>query len=131
MSISIVELGTPRRRGEGLRIGTVRRPPRGVRKSQYAKQNWYDVWLPTLAPSAALIRRSRVREDGTGWRTFERRYRSEMRQPGPSRLLDVLAAMSRETNFSVGCYCSDESRCHRSILRSLLRERGAAIKPQG
>jgi uncharacterized protein YeaO (DUF488 family) len=128
MSISIVRLGSHRRRGEGLRIGTVRRPPRGVRISQYAKRDLFDVWLPTLAPSAALMRKNSVREDGAGWVTFERRYRAEMKGRDASRVLNVLAALSRQTNFSVGCYCENERRCHRSILRSILRERRAVLK---
>lgn len=128
MPVSIVRLGSPRRRGEGLRVGTVRRPPRGVRKSQYAKQNWYDVWLPNLAPSAALMRKTRIQDDGTGWRTFERRFLGELQRPEPSHLLDTLAALSHQTSFSVGCYCADERRCHRSILRRMLQERGAVVK---
>jgi uncharacterized protein YeaO (DUF488 family) len=128
MSIRIVQLGSARRRGEGLRFGTVRRPPRGVRKSQYARQGWFDVWLPNLSPSVALMRETSIGEDGAGWRTFERRFRAEMRKPDQSHLLHVLAALSHVTNFSVGCYCKDERRCHRSVLRSELRERGAAIR---
>ena len=127
MTIRIVQLGSPRRRGEGPRIGTVLRPPRGVAKSEYARQNWYDVWLPNVAPSAALISQTRIQEDGTGWSTFARRYRAEMKTPAQSHILNALATMSHFTNFSVGCYCSDERRCHRSILRQLLRERGADV----
>ena len=127
MPIRIVQLGSPRRRSEGLRIGTVRRPPRGIPKSLYAKLNWYDVWLPNLAPSAALVsQRSKLQEDAA-WRQFVERYRGEMAKPEASRLLDVLAALSHQTNFAVGCYCADETRCHRSIMRQLLEERGAAI----
>ncbi len=128
MPVSIVRLGSPRRRGEGLRIGTVRRPPRGVSRSQYARQNWYDVWLPNLAPSAALMRKTRIQGDGTGWSTFERRFLAELKRPEPAHLLDTLAALSRHTRFSVGCYCADERRCHRSILRRALRERGAVVR---
>lgn len=128
MALSIVRLGSARRRGEGLRIGTVRRPPRGVPKSQYARQNWYDVWLPNLAPSAALMRTTRIQEDETRWGLFERRFLGELKRPEPSHLLDTLAALSHHANFSVGCYCADERRCHRSILRRALRDRGAAIR---
>jgi uncharacterized protein YeaO (DUF488 family) len=128
MPVRIVQLGSRRRRGEGLRIGTVRRPPRGVRKSQYSGQDWFDVWLPNLAPSTSLMRATLIRDDGVGWSTFERRFKAELKRPEPSRLLDVLAALSHHTAFSVGCYCSDERRCHRSILRSALPERRAAIR---
>ncbi len=128
MPVRVIQLGSPRRRGEGLRIGTVRRPPRGVRKSQYARQDWFDVWLPNLAPSASLMRQVWIQDDGTGWSTFARRYQAELKKPEQSHLLDVLAALSHCTSFSVGCYCSDEGRCHRSILRRALRERGAAVK---
>ena len=128
MAIRIVQLGSPRQRREGPRIGTVRRPPRGVVKSQHAKQNWYDVWLPNVAPSAALMSQTEIQDDGTGWSTFERRYRAEMKRPEQSHILSTLATLSQFTNFSVGCYCSDERRCHRSILRRLLRERGADVK---
>ena len=127
MAIRIVRLGTTRRRGEGLRLGTVRRPPRGVPKSQFAKQDWYDVWLPTLAPSAALMRRTSIDEAGKWWPAFAKRFQSELNQPEPSRLLDVLAALSHQTNFSVGCYCEDERRCHRSLLRRALSERSAIV----
>jgi uncharacterized protein YeaO (DUF488 family) len=127
MPIHVVRLGSPRRRGEGVRIGTVRRPPRGVPKARYASQNWYDVWLPDLAPSAALVKAGLASDSAADWRRFARRYRSEMSRPEPRRLLDLLAALSHQTSFSVGCYCEDESRCHRSVLRSLLAERGAAV----
>jgi uncharacterized protein YeaO (DUF488 family) len=128
MPISIVRLGTPRRPGEGLRFGTVRRPPRGVRKDQYAAEDWFDVWLPALSPSAALIKGTAADRDGAGWRRFERRFRAELKKPDPSHLLDALAALSHATNFSVGCYCEDEQRCHRSVLRSELERRGARIR---
>jgi uncharacterized protein YeaO (DUF488 family) len=128
MAVTVVRLGTPRRRGEGLRIGTVRRPPRGVPKSQHASGNWYDVWLPNLAPSASLMRDTAIGDDGTGWPRFERRFSRELRRPDPSHLLDTLAALSHHANFSVGCYCADERYCHRSILRRALRERGAIVK---
>ena len=128
MAIRIVRLGSARRRGEGPRIGTVRRPPRGVVKSQHATQHWYDVWLPNVAPSAALMSQTRIQKDSGEWRTFARRYRAEMKRPDASHILNALATLSHVTSFSVGCYCSDERHCHRSILRRLLRERGAAVK---
>lgn len=128
MAVRVVRLGSPRRRGEGLRIGTVRRPPRGVPKAQHATQNWYDVWLPDIAPSAALLGKvQRLSGSDAQWRWFEKRYRAEMKKPENTRLLQLLAAMSHQTSFSVGCYCADERRCHRSILRRLLREAGAAL----
>jgi uncharacterized protein YeaO (DUF488 family) len=127
MSVSVVRLGSKRSRGEGLRIGTVRRPPRGVPRSQYASRNWYDVWLPNLAPSAALMRETRIQEDGSAWNVFARRFRVELKRPEAAHLLDTLAALSHHTNFSVGCYCADERRCHRSILRRALLDRGARI----
>jgi uncharacterized protein YeaO (DUF488 family) len=128
MPVRIIQLGSARRRGEGLRLGTVRRPPRGVRKTQYARQDWFDVWLPNLSPSAALMREASIGEDGKGWRNFERRFAAEMREPDKSHLLNALAALSHVTNFSVGCYCGDERRCHRSVLRRELRKRGAVIQ---
>ena len=128
MPVRIVRLGSPRQRREGLRIGTVRRPPRGVRKSAYARENWYDIWLPALAPSAALLRKTSVLHDKSQWKAFERRYRSELKQPAQSHLLDMLAALSHQTDFSVGCYCPDEQHCHRSILRQVLRARGARLE---
>jgi uncharacterized protein YeaO (DUF488 family) len=120
MAISIVRLGSPRGRGEGLRIGTVRRPPRGVKKQDYAKLDYYDVWLPELAPSASLVKTAHA-----DWKRFARRYRGEMR--AQEHLLQLLARLSREGSFAVGCYCEDESRCHRSILRQLLAGHGARI----
>jgi uncharacterized protein YeaO (DUF488 family) len=125
MSIRIVRLGSERSKDEGLRIGTVRRPPRGVRKERLAVDDWYDAWLPQLAPSAALVRQALDATSPREWATFVRKYRAEMAAPDNARLLAVLAALSRDTNFSVGCYCADETRCHRSILRELLREHGA------
>ena len=125
MSIHVVRLGSPRLEGEGLRIGTVRRPPRGVPKAEFAARNFYDVWLPDLAPSEELLKLGQAVDEEKGWRTFARKYRAEMNRPEKRRLLDLLAAMSRQTNFSVGCYCADESRCHRSLLGALLTERGA------
>lgn len=127
MAVRIVRLGTARVRGEGLRLGTVRHPPRGVPKDQHAALDWYDVWLPELAPSAALVAGGRGATTDREWATFAKRYRKEMAAPERSRLLDLLAALSHRTDFSVGCYCSDESRCHRSLLRALLDARGAAI----
>jgi uncharacterized protein YeaO (DUF488 family) len=128
MAVRIVQLGTPRGRGEGLRIGTVRRPPRGVRKEQYAARDFFDVWLPDLAPSQALVRWVMAAPlTPQRWAAFSRRYRQEMRQPAARRLLTLLAALSAEATFSVGCYCEDEARCHRSVLRQLLVEQGARI----
>jgi uncharacterized protein YeaO (DUF488 family) len=129
VSIRIVRLGNPRAKGEGLRIGTVRRPPRGVPKADFAKRDFYDVWLPNLAPSEALVKQALGAQDERAWKTFVRRYRAEMKEPDASRVLDLLAALSHGTSFSVGCYCADESRCHRSILRELLAERGADLAP--
>jgi uncharacterized protein YeaO (DUF488 family) len=127
MPVRIVRLGTERVRDEGLRLGTVRRPPRGVPKSRFASGNWYDVWLPNLAPSAKTIRLARAGDSTRQWGAFAKRYRAEMAAPDNIRLLDLLAALSHGTSFSVGCYCADESRCHRSILRQLLVDRGAAV----
>ena len=128
MSIHVVRLGTARGPGEGLRIGTVRHPPRGVPKSQVGQRGWYDVWLPLLAPSAEAVRLARSASAEKAWAAFGRRYRTEMRSPEASRALDLLAALSRHADFSVGCYCADEARCHRSILRALLVERGAEAR---
>lgn len=128
MSVQIVRLGTTRKSNEGLRIGTVRRPPRGVKKSEYASQNWYDVWLPNVAPTAELMRQGQTAESDKEWSRFVKKYRSEISSPDKSRILDLLAAMSHTSNFSVGCYCENESRCHRSILRELLAERGAKLE---
>ena len=127
MAIHVVRLGNPRRPGEGLRLGTVRRPPRGVPKSQFGSRDYYDVWLPDLAPSAELVADAQRASDERAWRAFERKYRAEMKRPEASRLLDLLAALSRDTNLSVGCYCEDERRCHRSVLRALLAEHGARL----
>ena len=128
MSVHIVRLGSPRAAGEGLRLGTVRRSPRGVAKSDYAKQNWYDVWFPNLAPSAATLALGRAARSDRDWSLFLERYRAEMAQPEHARMLDVLAALSHTADFAVGCYCADEARCHRSALRALLAERGAMIE---
>jgi uncharacterized protein YeaO (DUF488 family) len=128
MAIRIVRLGTARAAGEGLRLGTVRRPPRGVPKAQLANRDFYDVWVPEAAPSEPLLKSARQSlDDDKRWKTFVRRYRSEMKRPEASRLLDLLAALSHGTNFSIGCYCENEARCHRSILRTLLAERGASL----
>ena len=129
MPITVVRLGSPRLKGEGLRIGTVRRPPRGVPKTEFASRDFYDVWLPDLAPSETLVAMAQKSRDARTWQTFERRYRAEMKRPEAARLLALLAALSRDTAMSVGCYCEDESHCHRSILRELLREHGAQLTP--
>lgn len=128
MAIRIVRLGEHRADDEGVRIGTVRRPPRGVPKSQFAAQNWYDVWLPNLSPSASTVKSGLYAESEKEWARFAKRYRAEMAAPENARLLDLLAALSHQANFAVGCYCADESRCHRSVLRELLLERGATIR---
>ncbi len=127
MTIRVVRLGTPRAHGEGLRIGTVRRPPRGVPKSEHASRDFYDVWLPELAPSEELVKMALGTRDPRAWQTFVKKYRREMKEHAASRLLDLLAGLSRQSSFSVGCYCADEARCHRSILRALLEEHGAAV----
>ena len=127
MSVRIVRLGTPRTKGEGLRIGTVRFPPRGVRKADLAKRDFYDVWFPSLAPSADAVKAGRGVDTEKGWKTFVRRYRKEMGAPDASRALDLLAALSQGADFAVGCYCEDENRCHRSLLREMLHKRGARI----
>ena len=129
MAIRVVRLGSARRPGEGLRIGTVRRPPRGVPKSEFASKNWYDVWFPNLAPSVAAMKLGHAAATQAQWATFARKYRAEMATPDNSRTLDVLAALSHEAHFSVGCYCEDEAHCHRSVLRALLVEKGARLIP--
>jgi uncharacterized protein YeaO (DUF488 family) len=131
MAVRVVRLGSKRYAGEGLRIGTVRFPPRGVPKSRYGADDWYDVWLPDLAPTAELVRSARSASTDARWAAFARKYRAEMSRPERARLLDLLAALSHRTNFSVGCYCADESRCHRSVLGALLRERGAKMRRAG
>lgn len=125
MAVRVVRLGTERAPHEGLRIGTVRRPPRGVPKSEFSSGNWYDVWLPNLAPAVATVALALSAESPRQWAAFVKRYRAEMARPENSRVLDLLAALSHASNFSVGCYCEDEARCHRSILRVLLGDRGA------
>jgi uncharacterized protein YeaO (DUF488 family) len=127
MPVRVVRLGSVRVKGEGLRIGTVRRPPRGVPKAKFASENWYDVWLPELSPSEATLKLGQTAETDAEWRVFARRYEKEMAAPTASRVLDLLAALSRETDFAVGCYCEDESRCHRAVLRRLLAGRGAKL----
>jgi uncharacterized protein YeaO (DUF488 family) len=127
VSVRIVRLGSPRAPREGLRIGTVRHPPRGVPRGELAARDFYDVWLPELAPSAALVKRAKGAESERDWQSFAKRYRREMAAPDRGRLLDLLAALSQRADLAVGCYCADESHCHRSVLRSLLEERGADV----
>ena len=127
MPLRIVRLGTPRHPHEGLRVGTVRRPPRGVPKTEYARRDFYDVWLPNLAPSEALLKSGQSAHDARSWTKFKRAYLAEMKAPDASKVLDLIAALSHRTSLSVGCYCEDESRCHRSLLRELLARRGADI----
>ena len=127
MSVRIVRLGTPRVPGEGIRIGTVRRPPRGVPKSQFAAQDWYDVWFPNLAPSVETMKLGLGAESAAQWSAFARKYKAEMAMPAAKHDLELLAALSHTTDFSVGCYCEDESHCHRSLLKQLLVENGAAV----
>jgi uncharacterized protein YeaO (DUF488 family) len=127
MAVRIIRLGTPRHRDEGVRLGTVRRPPRGVPRSEYARQNWYDVWLPNLSPSATLMQRMRKAEEASSFSALARRFRTELKAPDAAHLLDALAALSHVANFSIGCYCQDERRCHRSVLRSELAARGAQL----
>ena len=127
MAVRIVRLGSARERGEGLRLGTVRHPPRGVPKDQHASRNFYDVWVPELAPSAELLARARASDSARDWSTFVKRYRREMASPEKVHLLRLLAALSAATDFSVGCYCTEEARCHRSVLRALLAEHGAIL----
>jgi uncharacterized protein YeaO (DUF488 family) len=131
MPIHIVRLGSPRLRDEGVRLGTVRRPPRGVPKAEFASRDFYDVWLPELSPSAALVKQALTAETERDWSIFERQYRSEMKQPAAARWLDVLAVLSRHNAISMGCYGANEARCHRSVLRALLLERGAMVVERG
>lgn len=128
MAVSIVRLGTPRHRGEGLRIGTVRRPPRGVAKKDFARLDYYDVWFPNLSPDAELVKEALAASNDREWKAFVRKFRKQMNEPDRSRELDVLAALSHSADFSIGCYCENEERCHRSVLRELLAGRGAAIR---
>jgi len=127
MSIRIIRLGSPRAHNEGLRIGTVRRPPRGVKKEEYAAKDIFDVWFPNLSPSEGLLKQASAINDDKSWKMFKRRFLAEMKVPEKKRDLDLLAALSHHTNFAIGCYCENEARCHRSILRELLEQRGAII----
>jgi uncharacterized protein YeaO (DUF488 family) len=127
MAIRVVKLGSERAANEGPRVGTVRRPPRGVPKTEFARQNWYDIWYPNLAPSLETMKLGQAADDEKKWGVFAKRYRAEMAEAEAARTIELLALLSRQTNFSVGCYCADESRCHRSILRVLLAERGASL----
>jgi uncharacterized protein YeaO (DUF488 family) len=127
VAVRIVRLGTPRAAGEGVRIGTVRRPPRGVPKSEFATRNYYDVWFPTLAPSLATMKLGLAAKSDAQWKRFAKKYRAEMAKPDASHAAEMLARLSHRASFSVGCYCEDESRCHRSLLRELLVERGAKV----
>ncbi|MBA4392540.1 MAG: DUF488 domain-containing protein [Desulfobacca sp.] len=128
MAIKVVRLGSPREEGEGLRIGTVRRPPRGVRKEEYSSKNIYDVWFPNLSPSEALLKEGQAAPDEKSWKAFKRKFLVELKVPEARKDLDLLAALSHQTNMSIGCYCQDENRCHRSILRELLIQRGADVR---
>jgi uncharacterized protein YeaO (DUF488 family) len=127
MALRIVRLGSPRLAGEGIRIGTVRRPPRGVPRAAWARDGWFDVWYPELAPSAVLVREGLVARSEAQWRRFAQRYRREMAAPAPRRTIALLAVLSQAADFSVGCYCADEARCHRGVLRELLAEGGARL----
>jgi uncharacterized protein YeaO (DUF488 family) len=133
MTVRIVRLGTPRHRGEGTRIGTVRRPPRGVPKSEFASRDFYDVWFPNLSPSPELVKHALASQADLSavgereWAAFARGYRAEMARPENAHAIALLSALSQQSHFSVGCYCENEARCHRSILRVLLREAGAAL----
>ena len=128
MVVRVVRLGTPRAEREGTRIGTVRRPPRGVPKAQFAAQDWYDVWFPNLAPSVPTMKMAQQAATAAEWAAFARRYRAEMAEPEASHAIELLARLSHQADFSVGCYCADESHCHRSILRSLLVDKGARVE---
>jgi len=128
MAVRVVRLGSPRTPGEGIRIGTVRRPPRGVPKSEFAKRNWYDVWFPNLAPSIETLKLGQAANTAAEWNAFKRKYRAEMATPDNNRAIELLAVLSHQTNFSVGCYCEDEARCHRSVLRALLADKGADVE---
>jgi uncharacterized protein YeaO (DUF488 family) len=128
MAIRVVQLGSPRKKNEGLRVGTVRRPPRGVPKSEFARRDFYDVWLPNLSPSPELMKEGKSAQDDRSWALFRKKYLAEMNRPEAIWVLELLAALSHQTQMSVGCYCEDETRCHRSILRELLKERGADIE---
>ncbi|MEP7083705.1 MAG: DUF488 family protein [Betaproteobacteria bacterium] len=127
MSVHVVRLGTPRQPGEGPRLGTVRRPPRGVPKSEFASQDWYDVWYPNLAPSAETVKQAQAARSDADWSAFAKKYRAEMNAPDTSRTIAMLAVLSQHCDFALGCYCLDEAHCHRSVLRALLEENGAKI----
>ena len=127
MSIRIVRLGSPRFKNEGLRLGTVRRPPRGVSKAEFSKKDFYDVWMPILSPTPELVKKGLHAQTEKEWKTFAAKYRAQMKKPDASHVLDLLAALSHATNFSVGSYCENEDRCHRSVLREILKERKAKI----
>jgi uncharacterized protein YeaO (DUF488 family) len=129
MTVRVLRLGTPRAEGEGLRIGTVRRPPRGVPKSEFASRNWYDVWFPNLAPSAETMKLGQEAATPAQWTAFARKYRAEMATPDSAHAIELLAALSHHSDFSVGCYCEHEAHCHRSVLRELLAEKGARLEP--
>lgn len=129
MTVRAVRLGSSRKAGEGLRVGTVRRPPRGVPKERFSVDDWYDVWLPQLAPSADLVKEAQTASSPRDWQAFRRKYRAQMASPDNKRLITLLAALSKQTNLSVGCYCEDEARCHRSVLLELLAEHGARAEP--
>jgi uncharacterized protein YeaO (DUF488 family) len=128
MAVRVVRLGSRRTPGEGIRIGTVRRPPRGVPKTEFATRNWYDVWFPNLAPSIETLKLGQAANTAAEWNAFKRKYRAEMATPDNSRAIELLAVLSHQTNFSVGCYCEDEARCHRSVLRALLADKGADVE---
>lgn len=128
MAVRVVRLGSPRAKDEGLRIGTVRRPPRGVPKTEFASRNWYDVWFPGLAPSPDTMKLAHAATTPAQWAAFKRKYRAEMAAPESAHAIELLAALSRQSNFSVGCYCEDEEHCHRSVLRALLADKGALVK---
>jgi uncharacterized protein YeaO (DUF488 family) len=128
VTIRVVRLGTPRAKDEGLRVGTVRRPPRGVPKTEFARQDWYDVWFPNLAPSVETMKLGQQAETPAQWAAFRKKYRAEMGAPEASHAIELLARLSHQTDFSVGCYCEDESRCHRSVLRELLIEKGGSVE---
>jgi len=127
MAVRVVRLGSPRAAGEGLRIGTVRRPPRGVPKAEFAAQNWYDVWFPNLAPSVETMKLGHAAQTPAQWAAFAKKYRAEMAAPESARTIELLAMLSRQTNFSIGCYCENEAHCHRSVLRALLVDKGATL----
>jgi uncharacterized protein YeaO (DUF488 family) len=127
MAVRIVKLGSPRKPGEGLRLGTVRRPPRGVPKSEFSNRDFYDVWLPILSPSPELMKEGQSAQDEGAWNHFKKGFRAQMHEGEAGRILDLLAALSHQTNLSLGCYCEDENKCHRSVLRELLKERGASL----